>query len=556
MVILKSVGNECTTKRTTARLRKDRISERMRRVRSKNTAPELTLRRLLREKGIRFSGRNDNLPGKPDLTLRKSAVAVFVDGDFWHGLQWATRGHASIEGQFSTSTTSRYWVEKIRRNMERDCIVTNNLVRNGWRVVRLWESDVQNRPEECIRKIMQAANRPRAYDEFAHIAEKSCAEFFAGIGLMRLGLEKAGWFIRFANDIDEQKFEIYRANFDCADGHFVREDIHKLMVEKIPTVALATASFPCNDLSLAGGRKGLSGSQSSAFWGFIDILEALGQRKPPIILLENVTGFLSSHGGRDFAEAMLALNRLNYAVDPFIMDAAWFVPQSRQRLFVVGTSKAFEPPRSAETQRFYESHVRPKALADFILQHSEIDWRIRKLPVPPRTSVPLPEIIEDPPPDSLIWWSVPRAKYLLQQMSAKHRETANRLIAGRGWSYGTVFRRVRNGKSMAELRTDGVAGCLRTPRGGSGRQILFKAGKGKYFVRLLTARECARLMGADDFVVDFPLNQALFGFGDAVCVPVIEWVAKYYLNPLVGELLRSRVLSACPMQPSRTSVAA
>ena len=95
---------------------------------------------------------------------------------------------------------------------------------------------------------------------------------------------------------------------------------------------------------------------------------------------------------------------------------------------------------------------------------------------------------------------------------------------------------------MAELRTDGIAGCLRTPRGGSGRQILFKAGKGKYFVRLLTPRECARLMGADDYKLSVPLNQALFGFGDAVCVPAIEWIAEYYLNPMVNELIRGRAL--------------
>jgi DNA (cytosine-5)-methyltransferase 1 len=92
---------------------------------------------------------------------------------------------------------------------------------------------------------------------------------------------------------------------------------------------------------------------------------------------------------------------------------------------------------------------------------------------------------------------------------------------------------------MAELRTDGIAGCLRTPRGGSGRQILFKAGKGHYKVRLLTARECARLQGVpDDYVIDVTLNKALFGFGDAVCVPAVEWIAKHYLTPLALELLQ------------------
>jgi len=88
---------------------------------------------------------------------------------------------------------------------------------------------------------------------------------------------------------------------------------------------------------------------------------------------------------------------------------------------------------------------------------------------------------------------------------------------------------------MAELRTDGIAGCLRTPRGGSGRQILFAAGRGRYAVRLLTPRECARLMGADSFRIVVPLNQALFGFGDAVCVPVIRWIANNYLTPVWEE---------------------
>jgi len=116
------------------------------------------------------------------------------------------------------------------------------------------------------------------------------------------------------------------------------------------------------------------------------------------------------------------------------------------------------------------------------------------------------------------------------------------MMAGSGWSYGTVFRRVRKGKSMAELRTDGIAGCLRTPRGGSGRQILFKAGKGKCYARLITPREAARLMGADEYKLIVPLNQALFGFGDAVCVPVISWIAEHYLNPVVTELMRGRPL--------------
>jgi DNA (cytosine-5)-methyltransferase 1 len=98
--------------------------------------------------------------------------------------------------------------------------------------------------------------------------EKTFAEFFAGIGLMRLGLEKEGWSVAFANDIDPEKQEMYGAHFRDADEHFHLGDIHQLDPDKIPTVTLATASFSCNDLSLAGMREGLNGVQSSAFWGF------------------------------------------------------------------------------------------------------------------------------------------------------------------------------------------------------------------------------------------------------------------------------------------------
>lgn len=376
------------------------------------------------------------------------------------------------------------------------------------------------------------------------LREKKIGEFFAGIGLMRIGLERAGWHVTFANDIDEDKREMYCENFGN-NGEFVLGDVHKLQVCDIPDIGLATASFPCNDLSLAGARRGLAGEHSSAFWGFIDALTKMGKRRPPLVLLENVTGFLTSHDGNDFRDALLALNRLGYAVDALIIDAVRFVPQSRQRLFVVGT-KTSTVSSLNDTPSFYESDCRPPALADFIMWNAEINWRIRKLPPLPITKAQLPDILENLSPNSQIWWSRDRADYLLNQMSPKHRAIAETMIRGDRVTYGTVFRRVRKEGSMAELRTDGIAGCLRTPRGGSGRQILFAAGKGRFAVRLLTPRECARLMGADDFTINVSLNQALFGFGDAVCVPVIEWLAKNYLNPVWEENYESQEITAKP----------
>lgn len=367
---------------------------------------------------------------------------------------------------------------------------------------------------------------PQAY------LSKRAAEFFAGVGLMRMGLERGGWSVVYANDICEKKQTMYESHF--GGGHFDLRDIHHLIADDIPDVELATASFPCTDLSLAGGREGLKGKQSSAFWGFTSLLDGMDDRRPPIVLIENVPAFITSHNGADFREAMLELNRLGYVVDPFVMNAAWFVPQSRERLFVVGTKQGTQG--EVECPLPMTSKIRPKRLVDYIMEHSDIRWFLHEFMTPVSSSPNLSAVLEDLPDDDERWWSASRSEYLLSQMSARHRIDAERLIENDGWSYGTVFRRMRKGKSTAELRTDGIAGCLRTPKGGSAKQILFRMGNGRYSARWLTPRECARLMGADDYNIGVNDDEALFGFGDAVCVSVVEWIAKKYLNPLACEL--------------------
>jgi DNA (cytosine-5)-methyltransferase 1 len=361
------------------------------------------------------------------------------------------------------------------------------------------------------------------------------AEFFAGIGLVRLGLEAAGWDLAYANDIDASKREMYEAHFGDADEHFHLGDVHAVDGATLPDIDLATASFPCTDLSLAGGRLGFGGPQSSAFWGFINALKGMGERKPPLVMLENVLGFLTSHGGEDFARAIAALNDLGYAADVFTLDAKWFVPQSRPRLFVVATT--IDDPTAASSP--IESRIRPRLITEFVAAHPELRWSFRDLPEPPvRSEKSLVDILENLGPLDGRWWSDDRAEYLYNQFSDRHRDIADAMIRKRKWSYGTVFRRVRlqadgEKRSMGELRTDGIAGCLRTPKGGSGRQILFKAGYGRYAARLLSPRECARLMGADEFTITTGDNPAFFGFGDAVCVPAITWIGEQYLNPLL-----------------------
>jgi len=115
----------------------------MRRVRSQDTAPELALRSALWRIGLRFRVNVSRLPGKPDIVFTRAKIAVFVDGDFWHGNQWRQRGFPSLEAQFSDAPNANYWIPKIRRNVERDSEVGQALALLGWRVIRIWESDLR-----------------------------------------------------------------------------------------------------------------------------------------------------------------------------------------------------------------------------------------------------------------------------------------------------------------------------------------------------------------------------------------------------------------------------
>jgi DNA (cytosine-5)-methyltransferase 1 len=478
------------------------------------------------------------LPGKPDIVILGKGLAIFIDGDFWHSHQYQNRGFGSQREQLADVHNAEYWTAKLNRNVELDFKNTSALLNSGWRVLRFWESDIHRHLDKCVATTLVSLDRISEQASFAALADRTAVELFAGIGLVRLALHRSGWRTIFANDNDPNKLAMYSANFGAEA--FDPRSVHDLSPKDIPTCALMTASFPCNDLSVAGARGGLNGRHSSTFWALIKLLQGMRGRRPPLVLLENVVGFLSSHGGRDFESALLALNELGYSCDAMILDASEFTPQSRVRLFVV----AKHGGKRTDAFPLDRSQLRPKALADFINSHPQVRWDIRRLPEVVSRRPALESVLENLADTDPRWWNEQRAEYFMNQLSPRHHRVADHMISQPEYSFGTAFRRIRKERSMAELRVDGIAGCLRTPRGGSGRQILFKAGKGTYRVRLLTPRECARLQGVQDheFSIVSRDNQALFGFGDAVCVPAVQWIAENYLSPLASEMMRGRLL--------------
>jgi DNA (cytosine-5)-methyltransferase 1 len=353
------------------------------------------------------------------------------------------------------------------------------------------------------------------------------AEFFAGIGLVRTALEQAGVDVVFANDIEPVKQRLYSANHP--DEHFVLADVRDICGSDLPDIHIATASFPCTDLSLAGNRAGLDGSESSMFWEFARILDEMDDRRPPVILLENVPSFATSRGGGDLADALRELNRLGYVCDVFLMDASWFVPQSRPRLFVVGSTRSAEP---GNDEALTPSPLRPKWLLDFMGRNSDLSWCDMATPVPVPTQETLHSVVERLRPMDPRWWEGERMARFQQSLSPIQAGRLETMQQSRRKVWATAYRRTRRGRAMWEIRPDALSGCLRTPRGGSSRQALVEASRGQWRVRWMTPREYARLQGADGYeLADVTENQALFGFGDAVCVPVIAWIARHCLRP-------------------------
>jgi DNA (cytosine-5)-methyltransferase 1 len=347
-------------------------------------------------------------------------------------------------------------------------------------------------------------------------------EFFAGGGMARLGLGSA-WRCLFANDFDPVKVSTYRANFGDEDIH--EGDVWKLSPDDLPgQTDLAWASSPCQDFSLAGARAGLAGGRSSAFFGFWRLIEALNaeSRAPRAIVIENVVGLLTSHGGKDFEALCAALAKEGYSFGALEIDAAHFTPQSRPRVFVVASRE----PRAGLTGD--SSFHTPAVRAAYERLPAELKglWRWWRVAAPPTRNTDLAAILEG----GAVWRSSEDTDHLLSLMNPAHRA---RLADG---SVGAVFRRTRADGQRAEVRTDGLAGCLRTPRGGSSRQTIVVVENGKVRSRLLTPREGARLMGLpESYQLPHPATAALHVVGDGVAVPVVRWLAEHLLEPLLRD---------------------
>lgn len=367
-------------------------------------------------------------------------------------------------------------------------------------------------------------------------------EFFAGGGMARAGLG-GDWKCLFANDFDHKKGMSYQANWG-AGGELRIGDVKDVRAADLPgTADLVWGSFPCQDLSLAGGGAGLKGARSGTFYPFWDVVNGLiaDGRAPKLIALENVCGALSSHGGKDFQAICQTFADSGYRYGALVLNAALFVPQSRPRLFVIGVREDVEiDPALLAPGPMEPFHTRGLcAAAESVSGAAREAWLWWNVPTPPHRNSTFADIIEENPA-SVSWHTPAETTQLLGMMSALNLAKMAAAKRAKRRMVGGVYKRTRLDErgvkaQRAEVRFDDVAGCLRTPAGGSSRQTIVVVDGAEVRSRLISSRETARLMGLpDEYKLPKNYNEAYHLTGDGVVVPVVRHLATHLLEPLLG----------------------
>lgn len=375
-------------------------------------------------------------------------------------------------------------------------------------------------------------------------------EFFAGAGMARAGLGRR-WRCLFANDFDRKKAETYSRNW--GNDRLLCDDVRNIATDDLTGRAdLVWASFPCQDLSLAGNGAGLQGERSGTFWPFWRLMTALADegRAPGAVVLENVCGALSSRGGADFSAICGALRDGGYRFGALVVDAVLFVPQSRPRLLIVAVREDMDVPetlvRAGPEGAFHPAPLRISF--DKLSAASRERWIWWRLAAPPPRNIGFSDLVEDDPPDAP-WHTPAETQKLLSMMSDLNLDKVRAAKRGKRRTVGTVYKRTRRdgaGRKIqrAEVRFDDVAGCLRTPAGGSSRQLVLIVEDGDVRSRLISSRETARLMGLpDDYILPDEYNRAYRLTGDGVVVPVVRFLADSLIEPMLARSAAARRIS-------------
>ena len=361
-----------------------RRSELMAGIRGRDTAPELAVRRVAHRMGLRFRLHRKDLPGRPDLVFPRHRLAVFVNGCFWHR-------HTGCRFSHIPKTRTEYWADKFARNADRDARNEEELRNLGWKVLVIWECEVEDR-RSVERRLSTAVcpgrqgpaqrNKPlfpvQPTEEMAQttLPRPSFVDVFAGCGGLSLGLKRAGWKGLFAIEKDSFAFETLTVNFPTGDGPLSYDwpddiarrpwDIHEMLSERKGALAglsgkvdLLAGGPPCQGFSHAGRRRP-EDPRNRLFEAYLDLVKIL---RPRLVLVENVRGFKvdfktpERRPAKNFATELQRGLSADYDVASAVIQACDFgVPQARPRFFLVGALK--EPASGNLVATFFDDLAR------------------------------------------------------------------------------------------------------------------------------------------------------------------------------------------------------
>lgn len=379
------------------------------------------------------------------------------------------------------------------------------------RIVSRWEKNGLDSGDRMMLLYLLQHGTPQAVparEDFTFI------DLFAGIGGTRLGFERNGGKCVFTSEWDASAQKTYRANHPLGD-HPIIGDIHEVTAKGNWDILpkdfdVLVAGFPCQPFSIAGVSKKNSLGRAHGFACeaqgtlFFDIATIIKRRKPKAFLLENVKNLMSHDKGNTFRVIKHVLEKeLGYRIYPKVVDAKGFVPQHRERIYIVGFREAVDFSWDA----FQAPPADRKAMRD-ILHREDGSEEAEE----PYTTGRKARVSEKYTLSDKLWT-------YLQNYAKKHQE------AGNGFGFGLVNK-------------NSVARTLSARYYKDGSEILVDQGRNKN-PRRLTPRECARLMGFDTDERKFEIvvadTPAYKQFGNSVVVPVIAEIAKI-MKPGIMEL--------------------
>ncbi len=378
------------------------------------------------------------------------------------------------------------------------------------RTVKRWEVNEDGPPTYAVHGLQQmlftGSQPPPDQTDFTFI------DLFAGIGGLRKAFEQHGGRCVFTSEWDTYAQKTYMANFPV--DHPLVGDITKVPEKDIPDHDVLLAGFPCQPFSIAGVSKKNSLGRKHGFECttqgtlFFDVARIIREKQPKAFLLENVKNLQSHDKGNTFRVILDTLkNELNYQVFYKVIDAKGFVPQHRERIFIVGFRENTEFTWNA--LQLPDSNA--KKMADILHPQDGSEE-----PEAPYTSGPKAKVDDKYTLSDKLW-------NYLQAYAEKHKK------AGNGFGFGLVTK-------------SSIARTLSARYYKDGSEILVARGRGN--PRRLTPRECARLMGyeSDDrhFVIPVSDTRAYKQFGNGVVVPVVTEIARI-MKPHITELTENAV---------------